>query len=475
MLVASITFGVVYNKDHVILNNRYRQHLLWLCFAICLAPRISGLTHRPLHISTSTNKIVGKKYHVPIPLRPKAQGRHSDDLQVKPELNKKHEIKFLTNPIAGSKTFINAPADSFVRANRHRIKNSQEISYDSTFEALRAYHKAHGDLVLPRRFIVPFSSEYPKDWHGVDLSTSVYNMKWWQTNVRYHPSRVSELNELGFVWERLQPEWNIVLEALITYSSINGNLLVPTSFVVPHGDETQWPKATWGIPLGRNVRKIRARQDFVGRRPDRVQQLNAMGFIWDLSDYNFRRCLRAMMWFSKLNEDQYKALRVPNTFVVPYGHESGWPEDLWGFPLGAKCCAIRQKGLYVRKEPSRVKALTKLGFQWNGNSSLGWLEVVHAAAIYSQMNGRVLNVPQSFVVPCPPQIMRSNEEKTTTLHQTGSNEAWPWPEKLWGLKLGQRLKDIRQRGTYLKGKAAAKRRAQLDTLGFVWNPKSKLD
>jgi hypothetical protein len=39
------------------------------------------------------------------------------------------------------------------------------------------------------------------------------------------------------------------------------------------------------------------------------------------------------------------------------------------------------------------------------------------------------------------------------------------------LKLGQRLKDVRLKGTYLKGKDKHIRKAQLDTLGFVWNPK----
>jgi hypothetical protein len=46
-------------------------------------------------------------------------------------------------------------------------------------------------------------------------------------------------------------------------------------------------------------------------------------------------------------------------------------------------------------------------------------------------------------------------------------------EKLWGLKLGQRLKDIRLKGAYLKGKSGSKRKAQLNTLGFVWEPRKQ--
>lgn len=46
-----------------------------------------------------------------------------------------------------------------------------------------------------------------------------------------------------------------------------------------------------------------------------------------------------------------------------------------------------------------------------------------------------------------------------------------YTEYLWGFPLGQRLKDIRARGTYLKGSSASTRRRQLDGLGFVWEPK----
>lgn len=44
-------------------------------------------------------------------------------------------------------------------------------------------------------------------------------------------------------------------------------------------------------------------------------------------------------------------------------------------------------------------------------------------------------------------------------------------EYLWGFPLGQRLRDIRVKGYYLRGKNADARRRQLDALGFYWEPK----
>ncbi len=35
------------------------------------------------------------------------------------------------------------------------------------------------------------------------------------------------LNELGFIWERLQPTRNLLAEGMITYRTTHGNVLVP--------------------------------------------------------------------------------------------------------------------------------------------------------------------------------------------------------------------------------------------------------
>ena len=117
--------------------------------------------------------------------------------------------------------------------------------------------------------------------------------------------------------------------------------------------------------------------------------------------------------------------------------------------------AVRQKELYVRGHPHRRRVLEEVGFRWrNGNAALGWLDVVHAAAIYSQMHGRALNVPLSFAVPSPPPtIVNGNNGgngEDGDVAAGGCLDSWPWPERLWGLKLGQRLKDVRLKGAYLK-------------------------
>lgn len=343
-----------------------------------------------------------------------------------------------------------------------RRRSGVDLPYYSAIKALRAYSSLHGNLVIPRRYRVPYTKDYANEWHGVDLST-IYDMKWWQRNVKSKPDRVAELNQLGFVWERLQPEWNLILEALITYRTLYGNLLVPSSYVVPQGDN-RWSKATWKIPLGNCVYRIRSRSDFLrdDNAGSRRDQLDGLGFVWDAQERRYRIFYAALRHYAKLEKcgafsvGRSISISIPSNYIVP--SEDLWPNELWGYPLGAKCIAVRQKDLYVKDKPERKQMLQKLGFHWGGNADLGWLRVVHAAAIYSRMHDRYLDVPYHFKVPAP----------STTEHD---GQEWPWPEHLWGLPLGQRLKDVRTKDTYLKGENAPKRRNQLDALGFVWKPK----
>jgi hypothetical protein len=221
--------------------------------------------------------------------------------------------------------------------------------------------------------------------------------------------------------------------------------------------------------LGNSVYRIRARNDFLqgSNAYNRRVQLDGLGFVWDVHEDRFRKFYTALRHFAWLgscgafSSGRTKALRVPTSFVVPESND--WPKELWGFQLGVKCTAVRQKELYVKSKSERKQALVDLGFRWTGNADLGWLEVVHAAAIYSRMNNRNLDVPYHFVVPSPPTDVGQSA--------LSSGEDWPWPDHLWGLPLGQRLKDVRVRGAYLSGHVANDRRLQLDALGFNWTPK----
>ncbi|GMI03469.1 hypothetical protein TrVE_jg11851 [Triparma verrucosa] len=315
----------------------------------------------------------------------------------------------------------------------NKRNRSMIFSYDEALLQLQSYYTEHGHLVIPR---------------NDPLAKLCYDYGWWQEFIKDRPERVAELNEINFIWGRLQSEWNIVVEALCTYKSIHDHIDVPSSFVVPHSQP--FPIATWSLPLGRIVSNIRLRNFYVNKGESRVMQLDGLGFVWhrDKSEQKFQMTIYAAREYKVRVNREGRALKVPQRFVVPENGKDGWPLELAGFRLGEKLTAIRQKGLYVKNFPHRRQQLEELGFQWAGNSSLNWLEVVHAAAIYSRQHDRVLNPPDNFVC---------------------SGDAFP--DYLHGLPLGLRLKDVRLKGRYLQGETAPKRREQLDALGFVWKKK----
>ena len=89
----------------------------------------------------------------------------------------------------------------------------------------------------------------------------------------------------------------------------------------------------------------------------------------------------------------------------------------------------QKKSVYRPSYPKWQRALAESGFQWSGNAMLGWLEVIHAAAIYSKMHNRNLDIPYHFVVPASPYIDHDRSDDKTDSSITGSDDAWPWPGK----------------------------------------------
>lgn len=195
-------------------------------------------------------------------------------------------------------------------------------------------------------------------------------MKWWQKHIASNSERVAQLNKIEFIWGRLQPQWNIFMEGMSSYYRLYGDSKVPLSFVIPNGDP--WRKECWGFPLGNVAYRIRSRNDFmVGHDAmSRRAQVDRLEFVWDFSEYNFMKFFIALKHYVRLEQGKVlqstgssreRIIRVPYKFVVPDGHDNGWPENLWGYPLGTKCMAVRQKSLYIKNDPIRKSRLEDIG------------------------------------------------------------------------------------------------------------------
>jgi hypothetical protein len=246
---------------------------------------------------------------------------------------------------------------------------------------------------------------------------------------------VAQLEALRFVWDVPEWRWQCVLQSLLAYQGVHGDLEVLRPFVVP--SEAPWPEEVWGVKLGHGVDGIRGKENYVKHHPERRAELDALGFVWDDLERRWEEVRAALLAYQEVHGD----LEVPYAFVVP--SEAPWPEEAWGMKLGHRVSQIRDQEHYVKHHPERRAELDALGFVWD-DLERRWEEVLAALQAYQEVHGD-LEVTRAFVVP---------------------SEA-PWPEEAWGIQLGKRVCNIRHREDFVKDHP--ERRAELDALGFRWN------
>ena len=105
------------------------------------------------------------------------------------------------------------------RSNGSRVPRLSKGSWGQLLAAIRLYHAIHGDLLVEDGWCVPREPPWPHQLWGKRLARLVYDMGFWQTHVAQFPARRADLEKLGFVWGRLQSEYNLVVEALLVLPS----------------------------------------------------------------------------------------------------------------------------------------------------------------------------------------------------------------------------------------------------------------
>eukprot|EP00466_Bigelowiella_natans_P021317 jgi/Bigna1/145488/aug1.99_g20196 len=384
-------------------------------------------------------------------------------------------------------------------------------TWDDVYTALRIYNNATGDVNVLENFVVPLpDGRWPLACSGLKLGKEVLRLR--RLKAKHplisedgllmgagdsgHPEalhRCQLLSDLGlfdagsFKKTREEQKWELFLLALNWYLDQSGDVDVPSFFVIPNEDP--WPLEIRGFPLGSRVSTVRSMGVFLHRdlvtNEQRIQELDNMGFIWETAERRWEMIIEALEIF----KERHGHLLVPQDFVVPPLPDV-WPEEIWGMKLGHRVNSIRS-GVHVQGRPDRERQLTELGFEWDIRD-VHWSLVVqcleiwqreHAAGKRKKREERkkkknkkskkeewgeeetatpatampanigeedsdeqlpLLKVPRSFVVPSKP----------------------PWPERAWGLPLGERSAKIRNRGDFIIGDS--QRVHQLQEMNFFW-------
>ena len=132
--------------------------------------------------------------------------------------------------------------------------------WEEMFQRLLEFQKLNGHTNVPQR-----ASQY------AELATWVRNQR--AAKERNRPimgERAKRLDEIGFTWRLVEPEaWHRMLERLIEFKQLHGHCNVPQ-------------KGGKDKRLGKWVNTQRTHFKQGKLKPERVQQLEAVGFVWNV-------------------------------------------------------------------------------------------------------------------------------------------------------------------------------------------------
>ena len=279
------------------------------------------------------------------------------------------------------------------------VWNVYDEQWQQMLRRLATYRSDHGHVHVPRYYVTD---------DGIKFGLWVNNQRTAKLRVRHSEEQVKQLEELGFVWNVYDEQWQQMLRRLATYRSDHGHVHVPRDYVTDDG-----------IKLGLWVNNQRNAKRRGKLSEEQVKQLEELGFVWNVYDEQWQQMLRRLATY----KSDYGHVHVPQDYVT---------DD--GIKLGLWVTNQRTAKLRVRHSEEQVKQLEELGFVWNVYDEQ-WQQMLRRLATYKSDHGHV-HVPQGYVTDD-------------------------------GIKLGLWVKN--QRAAKLRGKLSEEQVKQLEEPGFVWN------
>lgn len=259
-----------------------------------------------------------------------------------------------------------------VRDCRGLFRELEEMlsaSWDTMFEYAKRYYEQNGNLEI--------SGEHYFTEEGYPLG------RWLQTQRRVRAGtqggilteeQIARLDSIGMIWGNWRDfAWERALKEAKKYYECRGDLKVPKSYV----SESGFRLGSWIRSL-REYRKAGLERNYL--RGTRIQQLDELGMIWDVSDYQWQRNYCAAVEYHRAHGD----LHIPVDYVS---------QD--GVALGKWRSNLRREYNAGRLSRERIRALEALGMVWTTRFEQQWETGYSHAQRYYEQNGD-LNVSCSY-------------------------------------------------------------------------------
>jgi hypothetical protein len=148
--------------------------------------------------------------------------------------------------------------------------DSRSDAWDDLLSELAAYRKTHGHCNVPRN---NSSNTQLANW----VNTQRNQYKVYQKGKRSTMtlSRIQELESLGFQWDRNGSVWADRLSELADYHNIHGHCNVPKNY-------SENSKLARWVLYQRTTYRLHQQGTTTSITPFRIQELESLGFEWDL-------------------------------------------------------------------------------------------------------------------------------------------------------------------------------------------------
>jgi len=117
------------------------------------------------------------------------------------------------------------------------------------------------------------------------------------------PKRIEQLEQAGVSWAPLEQQWRKMCEALIAYKNEHGDCNVPY----------RWPE---NLRLAQWIESIRHRRKQTKLTEERIEQLDAIGFVWDCHGTHWESMYAALAEYKKEHGDCNVPADWPELWVV---------------------------------------------------------------------------------------------------------------------------------------------------------------
>jgi hypothetical protein len=198
-----------------------------------------------------------------------------------------------------------------------------DAEWEAMFVALEAFKKAHGDCQVP--------AEWPENRRlGMWVGTQRRRRK----KGKLSKERISNLNRIGFVWDKLDAAWEQRFREIVEYKRTHAHCNVAMG----------WPENPQLAIWVARQRQFRRKRRLSGAR---IERLSNLGFVWNVGQAKW--------------EEMFSSL---SAFKHSHGHcnvAQKWSQNV---KLGGWVSTQRLRKKEGKLSTQRSHRLNEIGFQW---------------------------------------------------------------------------------------------------------------